>query len=78
MTERPGRRSSRLKRLVARTSTPAHGLENGFARFAEEMKALERLGRENFAGLRADLGRHRIECDLEEPGTLDVAWSRTS
>ena len=33
-----------------------HGIENGLARFAEEMATLERLGLENFDGLRADLG----------------------
>jgi glycine/D-amino acid oxidase-like deaminating enzyme len=54
-------------------SSLTHGLDNGLARFAEEMEALERLGAENFAGLRADLDRHGIECGWEEPGTLDVA-----
>jgi glycine/D-amino acid oxidase-like deaminating enzyme len=54
-------------------SSLTHGLENGFARFAEEMEALERLGRENFAGLRADLERHGIECAWEESGAIDVA-----
>jgi glycine/D-amino acid oxidase-like deaminating enzyme len=47
-----------------------HGLENGLARFAEEMPALERLGLENFAGLRADLERHGIDCDFEPTGEL--------
>src|SRR3954467_3065354 len=35
-----------------------HGIENGLARFADEMPVLERLGLENFAGLREDLVRH--------------------
>src|SRR3954466_9922589 len=47
-----------------------HGLENGLARFAEEMPALERLGLESFAGLRADLERHGIDCDFEPTGEL--------
>jgi glycine/D-amino acid oxidase-like deaminating enzyme len=47
-----------------------HGLANGLARFAAEMPALERLGLENFAGLRADLERHTIACDFEPTGEL--------
>ena len=50
-----------------------HGLENGLARFAAEMPALERLAHENFAGLLADLDRHGIDCDLELTGDLAVA-----
>lgn len=50
-----------------------HGIENGLARFADEIETLERLAEENFAGLRADLERHRIECDLEANGVLAVA-----
>jgi glycine/D-amino acid oxidase-like deaminating enzyme len=47
-----------------------HGIENGLARFAEEMEALERLGLENFDGLRSDLAHHGIECDFESTGEL--------
>jgi glycine/D-amino acid oxidase-like deaminating enzyme len=47
-----------------------HGLENGLARFADEMPALERLGLESFAGLQADLERHGIDCDFEPTGEL--------
>jgi glycine/D-amino acid oxidase-like deaminating enzyme len=47
-----------------------HGLANGLARFADELPLLERLGRENLAGLRADLERHGIDCDLEATGEL--------
>jgi glycine/D-amino acid oxidase-like deaminating enzyme len=54
-------------------SSLTHGVANGLSRFAGEMEALERLGRENFAGLRADLERHRIDCAFEQPGTLNVA-----
>jgi glycine/D-amino acid oxidase-like deaminating enzyme len=49
-----------------------HGIENGLARFADEMDALERLGRENFDGLVADLARHAIDCDFEPTGELTV------
>ncbi|HEX3362048.1 MAG TPA: FAD-binding oxidoreductase [Solirubrobacterales bacterium] len=47
-----------------------HGLENGLARFGEEIELLERLGRENMAGYVADLGRHGIDCDYEPTGEL--------
>ncbi|HVV89757.1 MAG TPA: FAD-dependent oxidoreductase [Solirubrobacterales bacterium] len=47
-----------------------HGLENGLARFGDEIELLERLGRENLAGMLADLERHGIDCDLELTGEL--------
>ncbi len=50
-----------------------HGIENGLARFADELPALERLGRDNFEGFRGDIERHGIDCDLEPSGDLSVA-----
>jgi glycine/D-amino acid oxidase-like deaminating enzyme len=50
-----------------------HGIENGLARFAAEMPALERLGRENFAGFVADVERLGIDCELELTGDVGVA-----
>jgi glycine/D-amino acid oxidase-like deaminating enzyme len=50
-----------------------HGLANGLSRFASEMETLERLGAENFAGLRTDLETHGIDCEYELTGTLEVA-----
>jgi glycine/D-amino acid oxidase-like deaminating enzyme len=50
-----------------------HGIENGLARFADEVPALERLGRRNFEDMIADLDSHGIECDLELTGDIDVA-----
>jgi glycine/D-amino acid oxidase-like deaminating enzyme len=47
-----------------------HGLENGLARFGEEIELLERLGRENLVGYVADLERHGIDCDYEPTGEL--------
>jgi len=47
-----------------------HGLAHGLARFGDEIDLLERLGRENFAGLVTDVGRHGIDCDLELTGDL--------
>ena len=54
-------------------SSLTHGIDNGLARFADEIEALERLGAENFAGLRADIERHGIECAWEEGGGIGVA-----
>jgi glycine/D-amino acid oxidase-like deaminating enzyme len=47
-----------------------HGLENGLARFADELPLLERLSRENLAGILADLERLGIDCDFELTGEL--------
>jgi glycine/D-amino acid oxidase-like deaminating enzyme len=54
-------------------SSLTHGINNGLARFADEMDALERLAAENFAGFKADLARHAIDCDFWETGDLGVA-----
>jgi len=50
-----------------------HGIENGLARFADEMPQLERLGHENFEGFVADIERLGIDCGLELTGDLAVA-----
>ena len=50
-----------------------HGIENGLARFGDEMPQLERLGRENFQGFVGDIERLGIDCDLELTGDLGVA-----
>src|SRR5439155_4540675 len=47
-----------------------HGLENGLARFADELPLLERLSRANLKGLIADVHRLGIDCDLELTGEL--------
>src|SRR3954454_20636219 len=47
-----------------------HGIENGLARFAEEMPALERLALENFDGLQADLATYGIDCGFEPTGAV--------
>jgi glycine/D-amino acid oxidase-like deaminating enzyme len=47
-----------------------HGLENGLARFPDEAIELERLGRENFDELIADVQRLGIDCELEQTGDL--------
>jgi glycine/D-amino acid oxidase-like deaminating enzyme len=54
-------------------SSLTHGLTNGLARFPREMETLERLGEENFAGMRDDLRTHGIDCGWEEPGMLSFA-----
>ena len=47
-----------------------HGLENGLARFEDEMPLLERLSRTNLRGLVADVDRLGIDCDLEMTGEM--------
>jgi glycine/D-amino acid oxidase-like deaminating enzyme len=47
-----------------------HGVNNGLARFPDEIDALERLAFENYEGLKADLARHGIDAQLEETGEL--------
>ena len=66
-----------------------HGIENGLARFADEMPMLERLGLENFAGLQADLDapRHRLRLRADRrparahrrlPGGVDRGGGRAA
>jgi len=50
-----------------------HGLANGVDRFPSEIATLQRMGRENFDGLVADVERHGIDCHLEHTGNLEVA-----
>jgi glycine/D-amino acid oxidase-like deaminating enzyme len=47
-----------------------HGIGNGLARFPDEVRTLERLGLENFDGLKADLAAHGIDAQFEETGEL--------
>ncbi len=54
-------------------ATLTHGIGNGLERWPEEMDAIERLGRESFAGIRDSVARHRIDCGFEQTGSLDVA-----
>ncbi|MQA72988.1 MAG: FAD-dependent oxidoreductase [Solirubrobacterales bacterium] len=54
-------------------SSLTHGVANGLNRFADEMPALERLGRASFDAAVAAIERHAIDCDLELNGGLDVA-----
>ena len=50
-----------------------HGIDNGLARFPDEMPALSRLGRENLDAIEATVRRHGIDCDFRRSGELDVA-----
>lgn len=54
-------------------SSLTHGIGNGHDRFPDEVALLERLARENYDGLVADLARHEIDAALEETGELTVA-----
>jgi glycine/D-amino acid oxidase-like deaminating enzyme len=50
-----------------------HGIENGVARWPDEMEQLERLGRENFAAIKEAMARHGIDAGFEETGELSFA-----
>jgi glycine/D-amino acid oxidase-like deaminating enzyme len=50
-----------------------HGLANGLSHFPDEVRTLERIGLDNFAGLAADVERLDIDCDLEVNGEIAVA-----
>jgi glycine/D-amino acid oxidase-like deaminating enzyme len=50
-----------------------HGLENGRARFPDEIDRIEQEGRENFDAIAQTLARHGIDCSWDPTGTLIVA-----
>jgi glycine/D-amino acid oxidase-like deaminating enzyme len=54
-------------------SSITHGLDNGLARWPEEIDTLVRLGHENLDGLEATLTRYGIDCSFERTGTLALA-----
>lgn len=55
------------------SSSLTHGIENGLARFPEELDRLERLAADNFAAIETTLEREGIECDWRATGQLSVA-----
>ncbi len=55
------------------SSSITHGIGNGVSHFPDELRTLERLGIENFAGMRADIERLGIDCDFEATGEIAVA-----
>ncbi|MGH2925746.1 MAG: NAD(P)/FAD-dependent oxidoreductase [Solirubrobacterales bacterium] len=54
-------------------SSLTHGLENGLARFPDQMEALERLGEENFADVCDLISSGSIDCGLELSAALSTA-----
>jgi glycine/D-amino acid oxidase-like deaminating enzyme len=52
-----------------------HGIENGHARFEDDMGAIEEIARQNFADLHSDLVRYGFDgyAEYEATGELDVA-----
>jgi glycine/D-amino acid oxidase-like deaminating enzyme len=50
-----------------------HGLANGIKHFPDELPRLEHEGIENLRALIEFTRDHRIDCDLEETGTLSLA-----
>ena len=54
-------------------SSLTHGEANGLDRFAGEFDTLQRMGRENLAGIEDTLRRHHIDAEWERTGELDFA-----
>ena len=52
-----------------------HGLFNGMHHFPDEIRAIEKLGIENYQGYLASLDKHAIDGRVEETGALAVATS---
>ena len=50
-----------------------HGEDNGRSRWPGEYDVLERLGRENLAGIEETVARYGMDADLERTGELSVA-----
>jgi glycine/D-amino acid oxidase-like deaminating enzyme len=50
-----------------------HGLGNGVERFPDEVRTLERLGRENLDAIESTVAGEGIDCGFERTGELDVA-----
>ena len=50
-----------------------HGLDNGLARWPDEIETLLRLGRDNFDGLVATLDRYSIDCSFRRADVLSIA-----
>jgi glycine/D-amino acid oxidase-like deaminating enzyme len=54
-------------------SSLTHGLHNGLRHYPGDMQRIEKVGRENYEGLAADVDRLGIDCCLEMNGVLSVA-----
>jgi glycine/D-amino acid oxidase-like deaminating enzyme len=54
-------------------SSVTHGIENGLARFPDELPALERLGLESFEEAAAAIDRYGIDCGFERTGDILLA-----
>ncbi|NNG38815.1 FAD-dependent oxidoreductase [Flexivirga sp. ID2601S] len=50
-----------------------HGEENGRSRWPEELARLDRLGRDNLAGIAATFADHGLDTEFEQTGSLSVA-----
>lgn len=50
-----------------------HGLSNGLTRWPDEIHRLEELGARNLDAIESAVARHRLDCDFERTGEIDVA-----
>ena len=55
------------------SSSLTHGLENGAARWPDEIRRLERLGLDNLDAIEKTTQRYDIKCEFERTGDLSVA-----
>ena len=55
------------------SSSLVHGLGNGLARFPDEVPLLEKLGLENLEEIGRTISEQGIDCDLRNPGAIEVA-----
>jgi glycine/D-amino acid oxidase-like deaminating enzyme len=55
------------------SSSLTHGVGNGLARWPGEMPLLQRLGAANLDAIESTIRKHKIDCDFERTGELDVA-----
>ncbi len=55
------------------SSSLTHGLENGLARFGQELARIEELARANFAAIASDIDTYGIDAEWQPTGTLTAA-----
>jgi glycine/D-amino acid oxidase-like deaminating enzyme len=55
------------------SSSLTHGIANGMARWPQEMRTLEAMGRENLEHIGEVIAQEGIECDFQRSGEIDVA-----
>ena len=57
------------------SSSLVHGINNGLARFPNEVAKLEQLGLENLEAIKSSVAAAGIDCDLTSPGAVETAMT---